>query len=88
METEAKKYLYRGKVLRVEAREAVNYTVYGAHFTDSKGFLRLLLLNDELFIRQSREEAQCDLDAFAERHGLKEVDDKDKGKKKGPSSAN
>lgn len=35
METEARRYLYRGKVLRVEAREAVNHVVYGAHFTKS-----------------------------------------------------
>lgn len=85
---EAKSYLYRGKVLGVEARESVNHTIYGAHFTDSKGYRRLLLLNNELMIRHTREEAQADLDAFAERRKLKEVDAKDSGKKKSPSSAN
>ena len=69
METEARRYLYRGKVLRVEAREAVNHVVYGVHFTDSKGFRRILLLNEELVIRPTREEAQTDLDAFAVRRG-------------------
>lgn len=88
MEAEARRYLYRGKVLRVEAREAVNHTIYGAHFTDSKGFMRLLLLNDELVIRPTREEAQNDLDAFAERRKLKEVDAKGRDIAKGPSSSN
>lgn len=88
METEVRRYLYRGKALRVEARESVNHTIYGAHFTDSKGFRRLLLLNNELMIRHTREEAQADLDAFAEKRQLKEVDAKRKEKKKGPSSAN
>ena len=88
METEARRYLYRGKVLRVEARESVNHTIYGAHFTDSKGFRRLLLINDELVIRPTRKEAQADLDAFATRRGLKEVDAKGRDIAKGPSSAN
>ena len=88
METEARSYLYRGKVLSVEAREAVNHVVYGAHFTDSKGFRRILLLNEELVIRPTREEAQTDLDAFAIRRGLKEVDAKGAAIAKGPSSAN
>ena len=44
MGTEARSYLYRGKVLSVEARESVNHTIYGTHFTDSKGYRRLLLL--------------------------------------------
>ncbi|EHL68436.1 hypothetical protein [Cloacibacillus evryensis] len=91
MGTEARSYLYRGKVLSVEARESVNHTIYGTHFTDSKGYRRLLLLNDELITRRTREEAQADLNAFAERRGLKEVNakgSKDSGKKKSPSSAN
>ncbi|MDO4560795.1 MAG: hypothetical protein Q4C86_07570 [bacterium] len=88
METETRRYLYRGKTLSVEARESVNHTIYGTHFTDSKGFLRLLLLNDELVIRHTRKEAQADLDAFAEWRKLKEVDAKGAKIRKSPSSAN
>lgn len=68
-----RKYLYRGKTLAVETHSTVNGTGYATYFKDRKGTRHILLYNDELRLRPAFEEAQADLDAFAQRRSLKEV---------------
>lgn len=68
-----RKYLYRGKTLAVEAHSTVNGTGYTTYFKDRKGTRHILLYNDELKLRPAFEEAQADLDSFAQRRSLKEV---------------
>ena len=68
-----RKYLYRGKTLAVETHSTVNGTGYATYFRDRKGTRHILLYNDELKLRPAFEEAQTDLDAFAQRRSLKEV---------------
>ena len=68
-----RKYLYRGKTLAVEAHSTVNGTGYATYFVDRKGTRHILLYNDELKLRTAFEDAQTDLDGFAQRRGLKEV---------------
>ena len=70
---QARKYLYRGKTLAVETHSTVNGTGYATYFRDRKGTRHILLYNDELKLRPAFEEAQADLDAFAQRRSLKEV---------------
>ena len=68
-----RKYLYRGKTLAVETHSTVNGTGYATYFRDRKGTRHILLYNDELTLRSAFEDAQADLDAFAQRRSLKEV---------------
>ena len=68
-----RKYLYRGKTLAVETHSTVNGTGYATYFRDRKGTRHILLYNDELKLSPAFEEAQADLDAFAQRRSLKEV---------------
>lgn len=68
-----RKYLYRGKNLAVEEHPSVNSSGYATYFRDRKNVRHILLLNNELKLRQTFDEAQADLDAFAQRRGLKEV---------------
>ena len=68
-----RKYLYRGKTLAVETHSTVNGTGYATYFKDRKGTRHILLYNDELCLRPAFDEAQADLDAFAQRRSLKEV---------------
>ena len=70
---QARKYLYRGKALAVESHSTVNGTGYATYFKDRKGTRHILLYNDELTLRSAFEDAQADLDAFAQRRGLKEA---------------
>lgn len=68
-----RKYLYRGKTLAVETHSTVNGTGYATYFKDRKGTRHILLYNDELSLRPAFDEAQADLDAFAQRRSLKEA---------------
>ena len=69
-----KSYLYRGKVLKVEAHVTANSAGYATYFRDHKGTRHILLYNDELKLRSTREEAQRDLDEFARVRKLKEAE--------------
>ncbi len=65
-----KRYIYRGREIYVRAYEAVNLTKYATFFVDRTGHERLFLFNGELVIRDSMEDAQRDLDAFAQKREL------------------
>ncbi|MBR4401051.1 MAG: hypothetical protein IKT09_05085 [Synergistes sp.] len=65
-----KRYIYRGREVYVRAYEAVNLTKYAPFFVDRTGHERLFLFNSELTVRDTMEEAQRDLDAFAQKRDL------------------
>ncbi len=68
-----KRYLYRDRILYIKAYQSVNNVNYAPFFIDLKGYARLFLFRGELFIRQRMEDAQADLDAFAQKRGLREA---------------
>lgn len=68
-----RRYIYRDHVLYVKSFTSVNTVNYGVFFVDRKGYERILYISGELSIRHTMEDAQRDLDAFAEKRGLREA---------------
>ena len=68
-----KRYLYRNRTLYIKAYQSVNSIAYAPFFIDLKGYERMFLCRGELFTRHKMEDAQADLDAFAQKRGLHEA---------------
>lgn len=69
----SRRYIYREREVYVRSFTSINMTNYATFFVDRKGYERIFLFNDELRVRHTQEEAQRDLDAFAEKRGLREA---------------